>query len=127
MRKWILLFITTTVIFSCEKGPGDGGTSVIKGKVFIKDYNSVGQLQAEYYAQEERVYLIYGDGDFYGQDTRTSFDGSYEFNYLRKGSYTVFAYSKCDTCTSGQEPTMITTEITDNHSTVILPDLVLIR
>jgi len=89
------------------------------------DYNNAGQLQGQYYAQEERVYIIYGDADFYGNDTRTSYDGTYEFDYLRKGSYTIFAYSNCDTCASGSIATMMTAEITKNHSTVTLPDLIL--
>lgn len=91
------------------------------------NYNSSGQLVSEYYGQEERVYIIYGDADFYGNDTRTSYDGTYEFNYLRKGSYTIFAYSDCDTCASGSEAILITTEITKNNSTVELPDLVVKR
>lgn len=112
---------------ACENGPGEGGTSTIKGKIFIQNYNGSGNLVSEYYAPEERVYIIYGDADFYGNDTRTSYDGTYEFQYLRKGSYTVFAYSDCDTCASGTEAIKAMTEITDNHSTVELPDIILKR
>jgi hypothetical protein len=120
----VLLAIT---FFGCKKGPGEGGTSSIKGKIYVMNYNGSGQLTGQYYGQEERVYIIYGDADFYGNDTRTSYDGTYEFDFLRKGSYTVFAYSDCDTCASGSEPVKITTEITENHSTVTLPDLVVRR
>ncbi|MEP7128463.1 MAG: hypothetical protein ABI729_06330 [Chitinophagales bacterium] len=122
----LLLLAGVTIFFNaCSKGPGEGGTSTIKGKIYIKDYNGAGQLQAEYYAPEERVYLIFGDDDFYGLDTRTSFDGTYEFQYLKKGSYTVFAYSDCDTCASSVTPISIQVEISENHATVELEDIML--
>jgi hypothetical protein len=123
--KAILIVFLITVLASCKKGPGEGGTSTIKGKVFVQNFNGAGVLQSEFYIEEERVYLVFGDADFYGIDTRTSFDGTYEFPYLKKGSYTVFAYSNCDTCASGVMATKINAEITDNHKTYELPDIVL--
>ena len=127
IRSKILFSILciTALSSSCKKGPGDGGTSTIKGKVYAMDYNGSGQLQGQFYAPEERVYLIFGDNDFYGMDTRTSYDGSYEFPYLLKGNYTVFAYSNCDTCASKTMAVKITTDVTENHSTVELSDLVI--
>ncbi|MBK9730269.1 MAG: hypothetical protein IPO83_03105 [Chitinophagaceae bacterium] len=123
----LLLAGITFFFYSCTKGPGEGGTSTIKGKIYIQDYNGAGQLQAEYYAPEERVYLIFGDDDFYGLDTRTSYDGTYEFKYLKKGSYTVFAYSDCDTCASSVTPASMQVEISENHATVELEDIILIK
>ncbi|MBX7109160.1 MAG: hypothetical protein K1X61_10980 [Chitinophagales bacterium] len=122
-----LFFLLSGTIWmnGCTKGPGEGGTSTIKGKVFINDYNGAGVLQSSYYAPEERVYLIFGDDDFYGLDTRTSYDGTYEFLYLKKGSYTVFAYSDCDTCASTVEPSLKHIEITENHATVEVDDIIL--
>lgn len=112
---------------SCTKGPGEGGTSTIKGKIFIENYNGAGVLQSSYYAAEERVYLIFGDADFYGMDTRTNYDGTYEFPYLKKGSYMVFAYSDCDSCASGVAPAFKLVEITDNHATITVADIILRR
>jgi hypothetical protein len=37
---------------------------------------------------------VYGDDKSYSDRTRTSYDGTYEFKYLRPGNYQVFAYSK---------------------------------
>jgi hypothetical protein len=123
----VALLLLTTGFYGCKKGAGEGGTSAIKGKIYVMNYNSSGQLVSQYYGQEERVYIIYGDADFYGNDTRTSYDGTYEFDYLRQGSYTIFAYSDCDTCASGSEAVLLTTEITKNNSTTDLPDLVVKR
>jgi len=123
----LTVILIVIIFFGCKKGSGEGGTSNIKGKIYVMNYNGSGQLTSQYYGQEERVYIIYGDADFYGNDTRTSYDGTYEFDFLRKGSYTVFAYSDCDTCASGSEAVKIASEITENHSTVTLPDLVVRR
>jgi hypothetical protein len=123
----VAVVLMILMMASCTKGPGEGGTSTIKGKVFVRDFNGSGQLQGEYYGVEERVYIIYGDDDFYGNDTRTSFDGTYEFQYLKKGLYTIFAYTECDTCLSGLAPVLINAEITENHATVELEDLVIIK
>ncbi|MCS6990718.1 MAG: hypothetical protein NZL95_02530 [Chitinophagales bacterium] len=109
---------------ACEPKPGEGGTSSLRGKVRVQDYAG-SQLVAEYYAPEERVYLIYGNDAFYSEDVRTSYDGTYEFRYLKKGHYTVFAYSECDTCASGVLPVLLQAEIVRNNSVVELPDLVI--
>ena len=125
MKNLTVVMCLFLVLAGCHKNAGEGGTSSIKGKVYIRDYNSAGQLQAEYYATEERVYIIYGDADFYGNDKRTSFDGTYQFDFLRKGTYTIFAYQSCDTCASGVEAVKAIAEITSNNSTDELPDLIL--
>ena len=79
----------------CTKEPGVGGTATLAGKVYAFDYNAeMTNLRTEYYAPDEDVFIIYGDDSIFSDRTRTSFDGSYRFEYLRPGKYTVFAYSK---------------------------------
>lgn len=39
------------------------------------------------------VFIVYGDEDFFGDDVETNAEGMYQFEYLRPGEYTVFAYS----------------------------------
>lgn len=120
------LFLFSALLFaSCNSLPGDGGTSTLSGKVFVEEYNASGILFSEYYGAEQRVYIIYGDGTTYNDETKTSFDGSFEFRFLRKGTYTVFAYSDCLTCDGGTQPVSATIEITDNHQTVTTDDLVI--
>lgn len=114
-----------TFFYGCTKGPGEGGTSTIAGKIYVKNYNGSGILVSEFYAPEERVYLLFGDATFYGADTRTSFDGSYEFPYLKKGDYTIFAYSDCDTCASKVIAVQKQVTITSNHSRITVDDIVL--
>ena len=121
-----LICFSCLLLFSCAKEPGIGGRGVIKGKLFIRDFVD-GDLEAEYYAPEERVYIIYGDDEVYNDMMRTHFDGSYRFEYLRTGTYTIFAYSDCASCPSGTEARMISTEITSPNEVIELDDLVLIQ
>ena len=79
----------------CLKEPGPGGTSSISGKIYAYDYDAeMINLRTQYYAPDEDVFIIYGNDSIYADRTKTSFDGSYRFNYLRPGTYTIFAYSK---------------------------------
>jgi hypothetical protein len=90
------------LLLSCKKEEGIGGTSSITGKVVVRQYNSnFSSLIEQYYATDEDVFIIYGDDPVYGDKVTTSFDGTYRFDYLRDGNYTIFAYSK----DSAQYPT----------------------
>lgn len=131
-RSIIILMIGfITVIFSsCDKPAGKGGTSRIKGKIYIRDYNSTFTLlQDQYYAMEERVYITYGNHDFYDDDTRTSYDGTYVFDELRKGTYTIFAYTDDSLLATpgGQYPVFKTVEITEDNQTVEIPTIILLK
>ena len=44
-------------------------------------------------AAKTDVFIIYGDEDFFGDDVETNAEGMYQFEYLRPGEYSVFAYS----------------------------------
>ena len=81
--------------FSCKKEAGEGGMASITGKLIIEDYdNSFTILRAVYPAKGEMVFIMYGDEKGVSDNTRTSYDGTFEFKYLRKGNYKVFAVSK---------------------------------
>ena len=115
---------------ACSKPPGKGGTSRIKGRVWIRDYNSTFTvLQQSFWAMEERVYIVYGDHDFYDDDIRTSYDGTFAFEELRPGTYTIFAYTDDSTFTvpGGQYAVLQTVEITDDGQTVEVPNFVLLK
>lgn len=104
---------------SCSKVEGPGGSSSIVGKIHINVYDIAGNLINDYDAPDEDVFLIYGeDGTFYDDDVKTSYDGSFEFDYLQKGKYTLFVYQKCNSCASGKEPVFVDVEITDSKTTI---------
>jgi len=100
MRKFhfavlALLVLISLAVISCEKQEGQGGSSSITGKVLVRQYNAnFTTLTGQYYATDEDVFIIYGDDPVYGDKTTTNYDGTYRFEYLREGKYTIFAYSE---------------------------------
>lgn len=44
-------------------------------------------------AAKTDVFIIYGNEEYFGDDVETNAEGMYQFEYLRPGEYTVFAYS----------------------------------
>lgn len=121
MYKTIGFFLSMIMLASCEKQAGEGGASAIKGKVYAREYNSnYTLLTAEYYAPKEDVYIIYEGDSIYSDKFETNYDGSYQFKYLRKGKYTIFAYSDDSTFTaaSGKVARMVEVEITENNQEV---------
>lgn len=133
MKRSILVLVPFLIIgmfFSCDKPAGEGGTSKIKGKIYIRDYNSnFTLLQDEFYAMEERVYITYGDHEFYDDDIRTGYDGTYQFDELRKGSYTIYAYTddSLQVAPGGQYPIFKTVEITEEYQTIEIPTIILLK
>ncbi|HNZ43221.1 MAG TPA: hypothetical protein PLB59_10740 [Bacteroidales bacterium] len=124
----IIVFILVPTIFvSCKKDPGEGGTSSIYGKVYMKDYNSTYTvLLEEYYAQDVDVYIIYGDDKTYSERIRTNYDGTYEFKYLRKGTYHVYVYSEDSTLqTNAMIPVIRDVEITKNNQEVEAEEIII--
>ena len=100
MKHLITSALVVFLLFtsSCKKEAGGGGTSTIQGKVFASYYNKNFTLKAASgFAGDIDVYIIYGDEYSFGDRTRTSYDGAYQFKYLRPGKYRVFAYSKDST------------------------------
>ncbi|MBK3519435.1 hypothetical protein [Carboxylicivirga marina] len=132
--KWKFLYLMSVIILmmGCEKGPGEGGQATIGGTVIIEDYNfDFSILRDTYPAQEYEVYLIYGDDDFYGDRVRTSYDGYFEFTYLREGDYTIFVYSKDKTLdyntTSERIPIIREVSITSKKQKLIVDDMIVVK
>lgn len=94
LRGLIILGIALISV-SCKKPAGEGGNSSIKGNVWVKDYNkSLTIVQYEYTGVDIDVYIIYGDDTSYGDKVKTNGDGEFEFKYLRKGNYRIYAVSE---------------------------------
>ena len=99
MKKIIRLLLTLMVLVlmlpSCNKGPGEGGTGTLQGLVKLvhhsdDDYTLTPDTMA---AAKTDVFIIYGNEEYFGDDAETNAEGMYQFEYLRPGEYTVFAYS----------------------------------
>ncbi len=119
-----LIFISS----SCAKVEGPGGSSSIVGKIRVEVKDVAGNIINEYDAQNEDVFLMYGDdGTFYDDDVKTSYDGSFEFNYLQKGSYKLFVYQDCNSCASGKEPVFVEVEITESKTALDVGTITIIN
>ena len=115
----IILLVCLSIIYSsCEKDPGEGGNSSIKGYVHVTDYNaSFVIIQGEYPGADEDVYIVYGDDISYGDRVKAGSDGNFEFKYLREGKYKIYLYSK-DTSLSGKTVVFKEVEITSKKQTL---------
>ncbi len=130
MKNLYLLAIGLTLAFTaCKKPAGEGGQATIKGRLYVRNYNaSFTILNDQYYAQGEQVYIIYGDETAVGNNVRTSYDGSFEFPYLRKGNYKVYALSKDSTSTSSKTiAVLMNVSITKKKEVVTLPTITILN
>jgi hypothetical protein len=126
--KHLLLIIPFLALIACNKEPGEGGTSSISGKVYKYEVDVFGNVLNEYYDADKDVYIIYGeDNSTYNDDFSTSFDGSFTFTNLTLGKYTVFTYTRCDACPSGDTITSITVDVTEKGTDYLLDDLIVYK
>lgn len=122
-----LIIIVFSVFSSCTKQEGYGGKSTIYGKVLERKYNNSGQFESEYYLAEKRVYIIFGEDDFYSDEIRTDYEGKFKFSYLYAGDYTVYTYSECsplDPCDSDRKAVLYSLKVLSNGDVVVTSDIV---
>ena len=102
-------------IYRIETLDFNDGSGKISGSVKVTNYKNSTfypflEIKDITWAQEQEVYLIYGDHDYYDERIRTNYDGSYEFTDLIPGNYTVFVYS--EDITGGTEDIAISKDAT---------------
>ncbi|MCF8220363.1 MAG: hypothetical protein K9I97_02670 [Cryomorphaceae bacterium] len=123
-----VILLVLLSIEGCSKAPGLGGKATIKGKITGRFYSDtqLTLLTGLSALGDENVYLIYGnDHTFYDDDISTSYDGSFEFNYLRPGKYIVFMYENCYPCAALQQEKLFEVEITEKKQVVDLGEIIL--
>lgn len=127
MIKKITLICLIAISFnSCKKEPGVGGRATITGKVIIDEYdNTFTVYRTSYPGQDQNVFITYGDDNTVGDQTKSSFDGSFKFEFLQKGKYKIFVISK----DSSQKVASVTievlqaVEITESKEVIALSDM----
>lgn len=126
----VFTLLTCFIFTSCEKEPGTGGSSSITGRVIVRQYNANFTLLIEQYpATDEDVFIVYGDDDTYGDKTSTNYDGTFRFDYLRKGEYKVYAYSEDSANYPSQREIAViqTVKITDNKQDIAIPEIIILK
>ncbi len=120
----LLMVFLLLVVVSCKKNEGKGGKLSIRGKVFANYYNKTfTDKRYSEYVSDRDVFIMYGDETINGDDTKTSYDGSFEFKYLNKGKYKIYVYST-DRATQLETVVIKEVELTDD---VTLEDFVIDR
>lgn len=127
MKYLYLLSALTFALFACQKDEGKGGTLTLRGKIWVDDYTNAGNYKGSYYGMDEDVFIIYGDNATYDDATTTNYDGTYEFPNLYPGAYTIYAYSDCDTCVSGNEVKIETLTIEGKGTVIEVPQITVRR
>lgn len=91
----LLLSLIALFSFSCVNNEGEGGTSIVEGKVFkVLHYNNIYTFDTDTFpAAKEDVYIMYGNQPIYGDKMETGFDGYFRFRFLTTGTYRIYAYS----------------------------------
>ncbi len=124
MKLTSFLFLASILFYgtsSCKKNAGPGGSSSIAGVVHVYEYDGAGNLLTEYDGHEEDVYIIYGEGTTTHDDrVKTSYDGTFKFDYLEKGIYHVFAYTDSVASASGKGIILSTVEITEKKKSFMM-------
>lgn len=129
MKKVILTLALAAmpmlVLFnSCSNGPGPGGKASIQGVVQGTRWLSNCSINAgTFLAEDEDVYIIYGDDPSYGDRVKTGPGGVFYFPYLRPGKYTIYAYSTTCDPVSQKEAEIMEVEITDKNQVLITDTL----
>ncbi|MBK8498068.1 MAG: hypothetical protein IPL52_04445 [Flavobacteriales bacterium] len=116
------------LITSCNKEPGEGGRAEIRGVVYEQRYNSSTGLPigSAYPLADYRVAIIYGNGDYADDDTRTGPTGEYRFPWLRKGDYRLYVISECNDYQNCTEGVYASVSINDRKD-VVQADTLLVR
>lgn len=111
------------LLSSCTNGSGPGGKASIEGTIKATRYvNNCTTNAGSFLAEDEDVYIIYGDDPSYGDRVKTGPGGVFYFKYLRPGKYKIYAYST--TCTVAQkEAVIMEVEITDKNQALITDTL----
>lgn len=116
----VILGACAALLAGCKKEEGVGGKAEIRGRVYTVEYDdNTGQPNGlEYFTPEQKVYIVYGDNDYFDDDIDTDPTGLFVFSWLREGTYTIFTYSDCPTCPSSVEVVKRTVTIGDNKEVV---------
>ena len=95
----IIVWVVVPFMFSaCKKYEGQGGKSSISGKITIHQklyVNGVNTETVTLSGATEDVYIVYGEDDLgYDDKVECNYDGTFKFDYLQPGTYTIFAYDE---------------------------------
>ena len=97
MRTAFSAVMAVLLLAGCAKQAGEGGAARVHGRV-VKEIRLVmtnpATVVASYPAPDEEVWIQYGESISPDDRVHTNYDGEFEFDFLRRGEYTVYVYSQ---------------------------------
>lgn len=95
MNRILILLLFPLMVFSCINQEGEGGTSTVQGYVYkVIHHDDVFNFDTDTFpAGKTDVYILYGNEAVYGDKMEAAHDGFFQFRYLTKGSYRIYAFS----------------------------------
>ncbi len=100
MKKIAIFLLFGILFYACKKEEGEGGTSVIEGrvyKIYTFQNSQTGLMDTLYYQLDagKDVYIIYSNDELaiYDDKFETDYNGRYRFEFLRNGDYTLYTYA----------------------------------
>jgi len=138
------LILLVSAFSACNREEGKGGTSIVQGYIYKVVHNDDSYLFDDNNndtipatggnsgvvvkhiisgdtipAAKTDVYIVYGNKHFYGDDVEAAPDGFYQFKYLTKGNYKIFAYSEL----AGGEKIVVEQTVKAGSGTTTTPDI----
>lgn len=131
----VVLFLSIVLLMtSCDKDPGEGGTSAINGevyKIFTFQNPNTGNWDTSYYQLDagKDVFIIYSNNqsEIYDDKFETDYNGRYHFEYLRNGEYTIYTYADSTDASNVRYdyPVFRNVKITSSNSIMTAKDFVI--
>ena len=122
--------VTPDDLVVVDKCDYNDGYASITGKIYIYDFNAERlTLIQEYYGPDEDVYIVYADDPFYFDHVKTYYDGTFKFENLVKGSYTIYALSNDMVNKQSRQlvPVSKTVTIDSNYQKLDIGDINVVR
>ena len=127
MKRLLLFSIVAISFLGCKKTEGDGGAASVRGHVFVIDFKDDFATKPDtMIASEEDIYIVYGSNEIISDKSTTNESGEYGFDYLRKGNYSIIAYSKIPE-TDVDTSIVKKIKITDKKATVQVENIYLYK
>lgn len=95
MKRIFIFLFFPLLLCSCLNQEGEGGTATVQGYVYeVLHHDDVLNFDTDTFpAAKTDVYIIYGDDAVYGDKMETTHDGFFQFRYLNKGTYRIYAFN----------------------------------
>jgi hypothetical protein len=113
---WVTALLALVLFSGCKKEAGVGGDATVYGTIWTRHYNSTfTTFIGEYPAEDQYVYIIYGDHPGFDDRVKTSYDGTFQFEHLYKGDYKIYTYSLDSTLTDLNETVPVIKDVQVNE------------